>query len=142
MIFKILIIAVFILILTCVSCNTPVGAESDDQLTKYASDVREGMVGLDTINPLDIEELPEGWNDIPKPKLSEERPSYYWSDKNHDAVMSELVRPDTSLSFFARTKSHPKCCGEFSGRSGCQCLSREQIDFINTRGGNRPYGEF
>lgn len=142
MIFTITAIILFIVSFTCFSCNAPNATQSDSELTKYASDVREGMVGLDTINPLDIEELPEGWNETPKPKLNEKRPSYYWSDKNHDAVMSELVRPDTSLSFFARTKSHPECCGVFSGRSGCQCLSREQIEFINTRGGNRPYGEF
>ena len=48
--------------------------------------------------------------------------------------MSELTNPDIQLGFFDRTEFRPDCCGSHSGRGGCACLSKEQIEFLNTCG--------
>ena len=75
-------------------------------------------------------------------------PSVAWRSQNHDATGSNFVGPDKSMSFFADTQFKPECCGAtYSSQgglttqgvtsSGCACLNKEQMDYINTRGGNR-----
>ena len=45
------------------------------------------------------------------------------------------------LFFFAKNEFKPECCvPPFSGVSsadGCACVTKEQVDYINMRGGNR-----
>ena len=78
----------------------------------------------------------------------EKGPSVAWRSQNHDATGSNLVDPESSMSFFADTQFKPECCGStYSSQggltsqgvtsSGCACLSKEQMDYLNTRGGNR-----
>lgn len=47
-------------------------------------------------------------------------------------------QPDT-MFMFANNKSSPECCkaSTYSTGSGCVCTTPEQLQFINTRGGNR-----
>ena len=84
------------------------------------------------------------WDTRPQQK----GPSVEWRSQNHDATGSKLVGPDESMSFFADTQFKPECCGAtYSSQgglttqgvtsSGCACLSKEQMEYINTRGGNR-----
>ena len=43
---------------------------------------------------------------------------------------------------FNKNASHSSCCPSvFSNAAGCICLTSEQSDFLNQRGGNRSYGE-
>ena len=48
--------------------------------------------------------------------------------------------PPGQLSFFAQTTFTPECCvTPFSGASnanGCACVTEEQVNYINARGGN------
>jgi len=48
--------------------------------------------------------------------------------------------PPGQLSFFAQTTFTPECCvPPFSGASnadGCACVTEEQVNYINARGGN------
>ena len=47
-----------------------------------------------------------------------------------------------SLHFLQENEFKPECCGStFSSYGGCACLTDKQIDYINTRGGNRTKGE-
>ena len=44
----------------------------------------------------------------------------------------------SNLFFFADNEFKPECCGsEFSNSQGCACITTEQKNFINQRGGNR-----
>ena len=110
--------------------------------------LEEGMVGQDMMNELESRDVNgpvtgEGVKSSYINKTQEVIPSSYdWSTRNHEAYMSELTNPDIQLGFFDRTEFRPDCCGSHSGRGGCACLSKEQIEFLNTRGGNRTSGEF
>lgn len=55
--------------------------------------------------------------------------------------------PEGQLFFFADTDFTPECCvPPYSGVSssdGCACVTKEQVDYINMRGGNRsPFSAF
>ena len=41
--------------------------------------------------------------------------------------------------FFANNKSSPECCkaATYSTSDGCVCTTKEQLNFLNQRGGNR-----
>jgi hypothetical protein len=42
---------------------------------------------------------------------------------------------------FNKNASHSSCCPSvFSNAAGCVCLTSEQSDFLNQRGGNRSHG--
>jgi hypothetical protein len=75
--------------------------------------------------------------------------SLEWRAQDHDAYSSKFVDPEDSLNYFADTEFKPECCGSTysangglmteQGHSsgGCACLSKQQINYINERGGNR-----
>lgn len=48
------------------------------------------------------------------------------------------------LPDLANFKCSPSCCqeSEYSCNSGCVCLDKETKTLLQTRGGNRPDGEF
>ena len=48
------------------------------------------------------------------------------------------------LAYFADTAQSPDCCpSTYTGSDGCVCLSTEQAEYLNMRGGNRTQpGEF
>ena len=46
--------------------------------------------------------------------------------------------PDGELVIFAQNKFKPECCpSPYSTSTGCACITPEQINYLNTRGGNR-----
>jgi hypothetical protein len=47
--------------------------------------------------------------------------------------------PEGQLDMFANNVVKPECCksSEYSSSNGCVCLSAEQVNYINERGGNR-----
>lgn len=60
--------------------------------------------------------------------------------KEHDAYQAELVQPDQQLSFFSKTEFKPECCGSnYASSGGCACMNKQQMEFLNTRGGNRTH---
>lgn len=72
---------------------------------------------------------------------------------NHDAYPSEHVSVNDSMHFFSKTNFAPECCGSnysslgslkenSGGIGGCACMTKKQIDYLNTRGGNRTSGDF
>ena len=45
---------------------------------------------------------------------------------------------DGQMDFFADNKFEPECCpSSYSSSTGCACLSLEQVEYLNQRGGNR-----
>ncbi len=46
--------------------------------------------------------------------------------------------PEGQLYMFADNEFKPECCpSTYSSSSGCACISEEQVNYINERGGNR-----
>jgi hypothetical protein len=46
--------------------------------------------------------------------------------------------PEGELVIFAQNKFKPECCpSPYSSSTGCACITPEQINYLNTRGGNR-----
>lgn len=50
--------------------------------------------------------------------------------------------PEGQLFFYANNDFSGKCCesSNVSGTSGCACITKEQYDYLNSRGGNRTSG--
>jgi hypothetical protein len=51
--------------------------------------------------------------------------------------------PEGQMDFLANNKFTPECCtgpaSSYSNSLGCACLSPEQAQYLNQRGGNRTY---
>ena len=47
--------------------------------------------------------------------------------------------PEGEMDLFYDNKFDPSCCAtsSYSGSSGCACISPQQMQFLNARGGNR-----
>jgi hypothetical protein len=47
--------------------------------------------------------------------------------------------PEGQLFYYANNDFDAKCCetSNVSGGNGCACITKEQVDFLNNRGGNR-----
>jgi hypothetical protein len=53
-------------------------------------------------------------------------------------VGGDVPLPDGQLYLFYANKNSPDCCpATYSGDNGCVCASREQMVYLNQRGGNR-----
>ena len=52
--------------------------------------------------------------------------------------------PEGELDIFATTPFKPECCPNFySSSTGCACMTTEQYNYMQTRGGNNvPYSEY
>jgi hypothetical protein len=61
-------------------------------------------------------------------------------EKNRDAYNSNIVMPEEQLHFFSNTEFKPECCGSnYASSGGCACMNKQQMQYINTRGGNRTH---
>lgn len=84
-------------------------------------------------------------------KTQEAGSSLAHRQQDHDSYGSKFVGPDKALNFFADTDFAPECCGsnysanggltdQGATAGGCACMNKEQINYINARGGNRSMG--
>ena len=62
--------------------------------------------------------------------------------QQHDTYQGTSVPlKDGQLYMFAGNEFKPSCCGStYSNSTGCMCATKEQVDYINKRGGNRSCG--
>lgn len=104
------------------------------------------MMGAD-VNYKMGEGVSTSWETREQPQGS----SLAYRSQDHDSYTSKMVSPEQSLNFFADTDFSPDCCGsnysangglKDSGASagGCACLNKQQINYLNQRGGNRTMG--
>ncbi len=61
------------------------------------------------------------------------------SEETHQGTQVPL--PAGEMFFFADNKFSPQCRSSFSSSTGQACLSKEQIDYLNQRGGNRTFAD-
>lgn len=84
-------------------------------------------------------------------KEQEKGSSLAYRQQDHDSYGSKFVGPEQALNFFADTEFAPECCGssysanggltdQGATAGGCACMNKEQINYINARGGNRSMG--
>lgn len=63
------------------------------------------------------------------------------TQKLNTNVGPKLPLPAGELFFFANNEFKPECCvptySSASNSKGCACVTQEQVDYINKRGGNR-----
>ncbi len=102
--------------------------------------VKEGFVNLSN-NELNIDDsYTMGWVRTAK------RYASGMGNKNRlntykDNVGTPVPLPEGELFFFADNKFKPECCpSTYSNSMGCACLSQDQVNYINQRGGNRTLG--
>jgi hypothetical protein len=103
-------------------------------------DKKEGFVNLSN-NDLNIDDsYTMGWVQTAK------RYASGMGNKNRlntykDNVGTPVPLPEGELFFFADNKFKPECCpSTYSDSTGCACLSQDQVNYINQRGGNRTLG--
>ena len=107
---------------------------------KNPGDKKEGFVNLSN-NELNIDDsYTMGWVQTAK------RYASGMGNKNRlntykDNVGTPVPLPEGELFFFADNKFKPECCpSTYSDSTGCACLSQDQVNYINQRGGNRTLG--
>ena len=107
---------------------------------KKVNDKKEGFVNLSN-NELNIDDsYTMGWVQTAK------RYASGMGNKNRlntykDNIGTPVPLPEGELFFFTDNKFKPECCpSTYSDSMGCACLSQDQVDYINQRGGNRTLG--
>ena len=55
------------------------------------------------------------------------------------SLSPKVPLPEGQLFMYANNEFDGKCCNfsNVSGSGGCACITKEQADYLNTRGGNR-----
>ena len=67
------------------------------------------------------------WDNNKSPQKADVAETYVMDDQNQ-----------SDLFFLANNKFSPECCPfTFSNSKGCACMTTEQKDYLNRRGGNR-----
>tara|TARA_Y100000816_G_scaffold276888_1_gene246506 strand:- start:10 stop:390 length:381 start_codon:yes stop_codon:yes gene_type:complete len=88
--------------------------------------------GMDTLGKLGSEM---------KYRMSEGVHNQHFPMKNLDpaevALSPSVPLPEGQLFFFSQNKFNPKCKSMYSGNGGNACMTKEQVDFIAKRGGNK-----
>ncbi len=66
-------------------------------------------------------------------------PDIPYRAQQHDTYKGTPVPlPEGQLFMFADNQFKPECCGSsVSSSTGCACITKAQIDYVNQRGGNR-----
>lgn len=120
--------------------NTNGKADNKKPSDKKTGDKKEGFVNLSN-NDLNIDDsYTMGWVQTAK------RYASGMGNKNRlntykDNVGTPVPLPEGELFFFADNKFKPECCpSTYSDSMGCACLSQDQVNYINQRGGNRTLG--
>lgn len=66
---------------------------------------------------------------------------FYMMQQNNNSTQYKVSthKPQDNRFFFKNTRFSADCCPSmYSSSNGCACMSDEQIDQIQTRGGNYP----
>ena len=66
-------------------------------------------------------------------------PDVPYRAQQHDTYKGTPVPlPEGQLFLFADNQFKPECCGSsVSSSTGCACITKAQMDYVNQRGGNR-----
>ena len=99
--------------------------------------VNEGMTSIGS----DINELQNGdvagmW--VTKANTYASEFGYGTINNTGSAYSADEPLKNGEMVIFAKNKFKPECCpAPYSSSTGCVCMTPEQINYLNTRGGNR-----
>ena len=77
--------------------------------------------------------------------ITTSKDGFYSPPKSFEGNMGTPVPlAEGELFLFAKNNASPSCCGSsvYSTSNGCVCVTADQVNYINTRGGNRTAGDF
>lgn len=101
-----------------------------------ANVVKEGLANLDP-SAVDynmssgVPQPPKTWGSYPEGSVKA------WKNANAHTKGTHVPLPEGQLFMWADNKFDPTCCpSSVSASTGCVCISKEQEDYINQRGGN------
>lgn len=81
------------------------------------------------------------WDSNPKGMATTE--DMYKKLEGNSAPSPVEMLKEGKLDIFGENKFSPTCCANsgtgYSNSSGCLCTSSEQVQYLNSRGGNRTY---
>ena len=123
-----------------VSGMTTMGGTIQDMFKKglsVISPVNEGMTAIGS----DINEVQNGdvagmW--VTKANTYASEFGYGIINNTGSAYTADEPLKNGEMVIFAKNKFKPECCpAPYSSSTGCVCMTPEQINYLNTRGGNR-----
>lgn len=123
-----------------VSGMTTMGGGIQDMFKKglsVISPVNEGMTAIGS----DINEVQNGdvagmW--VTKANTYASEFGYGIINNTGSAYTADEPLKNGEMVIFAKNKFKPECCpAPYSSSTGCVCMTPEQINYLNTRGGNR-----
>ena len=98
--------------------------------------VKEGLANLDPSSleynmTSGVPQPPKTWGEYPTGSVQA------WKDANAQTQGTAVPLSEGQLFMWADNKFSPTCCpGAVSASTGCACISQEQENYINQRGGN------
>lgn len=100
--------------------------------------LQEGMAVMGTaINWTMGEDVVNSWTN---------KADKYSNDMGYSSTKSKWAQykgtpvplPEGEMFMFANNEFKPECCpSTYSSSSGCACITQEQVNYLNQRGGNR-----
>ena len=123
-----------------VSGMTTMGGTIQDMFKKGLSVISPVNEGLTTIGS-DINEVQNGdvagmW--VTKANTYASEFGYGIINNTGSAYTADEPLKNGEMVIFAKNKFKPECCpAPYSSSTGCVCMTPEQINYLNTRGGNR-----
>lgn len=113
------------------------GPAPREEVIPVKKDGREGMAVMGS----DINEVQNGdvagmW--VTKANTYASEFGYGLMNNTGSAYTADEPLKNGEMVIFANNKFKPECCpSPYSSSTGCACITPEQINYLNTRGGNR-----
>ena len=100
--------------------------------------LQEGMAIMGTALDYDMgQDSPNSWSNKAN-KYSDEMGYSSTQSKWSQYKGTPVPLPEGQMFMFAGNEFKPECCpSTYSSSTGCACISQEQVDYLNQRGGNR-----
>ena len=86
---------------------------------------------------------PASWN-TPNMVITPGQPISKGAQQILDRPKQPIPLPEGQMMLFADTEFKPQCCpNTYSTGAGCACMTVDQLNYLNARGGNNiPYSQY
>jgi hypothetical protein len=113
------------------------GSGAQPRQAAITSGTKEGMTTLGSdVNEVQNSDVAGMW--VTKANTYASEFGYGTLNNAGAAYTADEPLKNGELVIFAKNKSKPECCpSPYSTSTGCVCMTPEQINYLNTRGGNR-----
>jgi len=117
--------------------DTVLGGGAQPRQGGITSGTKEGMTTLGSdVNEIQNSDVAGMW--VTKANTYASEFGYGNINNSGSAYTADSPLKNGEMVIFAKNKSKPECCpSPYSTSTGCVCMTPEQINYLNTRGGNR-----